>query len=98
MRCTPRPGSPPGRAHTMDRRSVRSTPPLPPPQCANASPSSHRRPTFPTCSLGPVAPSQATHCHPCALPSRSPSRRGRRLRAPTPVTPPPQLRPPPDPR
>jgi hypothetical protein len=47
-------------------------PPFPPPPCAHASTSSHRRLTFPTCSLGPVAPSQAAHCHPCALPSPEP--------------------------
>jgi hypothetical protein len=57
-------------------RPLRATPtrrpPLPPPPCAHASASSHCRPTFPTYSLGPVAPSQATPCHPCALPSPEP--------------------------
>jgi hypothetical protein len=57
-------------------RSPRTTPtrrpPLPPPPCAHASTSSHRRLTFPTCSLGSVAPSQAAHCHPCSLPSMEP--------------------------
>jgi hypothetical protein len=57
-------------------RSPRATPtrrlPLSPPPCAHASTSSHRRLTFPTCSVGPVAPSHAAHCHPCALPSPEP--------------------------
>jgi hypothetical protein len=50
--------------HTAVRR-----PPLAPPPWARASASFHRRPTIPTSSLGPVAPPQVTHCHPCALPS-----------------------------
>jgi hypothetical protein len=57
-------------------RSPRATPtcrpPLPQPPCAHGSTSSHRRLTFPTCSLGLVAPSHAAHCHPCALPSPEP--------------------------
>jgi hypothetical protein len=47
-------------------------PPLAPPPCARDSASLHRRQTFPTYSLGPVAPPQVAPFHPCALPSREP--------------------------
>jgi hypothetical protein len=69
----------PGGLHYKNPSAVcppRATPtrrlPSPPPPCAHASASSHRRPTFPTYSLGPVAPSQTAPCHQCALPSREP--------------------------
>jgi hypothetical protein len=64
-------------------------PPFPPPPCAHASASSHRRPTFPTYSLGPVARSQATPCQPCALPlpEAAAAATAGHHRAPTPATP-----------
>jgi hypothetical protein len=55
-------------------------PPLPPPPCAHTSASSHRRPTFPTYSLGPVARSQAALAIHAPSPHRNQSRRGRHRR------------------
>jgi hypothetical protein len=45
---------------------------LPPPPGARVSSSLHRRSASPTHPLGPVAPPQASHFHPCALPSLEP--------------------------
>jgi hypothetical protein len=47
-------------------------PPLPPPPCARVVSRPHRWSASPTHSLGPVAPQQASHFHPCALPSPEP--------------------------
>jgi hypothetical protein len=43
-----------------------------PPPCARVVSSPHRRAASPTHPLGPVAPPQASHFHPCALPSPEP--------------------------
>jgi hypothetical protein len=49
---------------------------------ALASASVHRRPTIPLSSLGPVAPPQVAHCHPCAFPSPESVRPRARRRGP----------------
>jgi hypothetical protein len=63
-----------------EHTAVRRPPLLPPPSLASAS--FHHRPTIPLSSLGPVAPPQVAHCHPCALPSPESVRPQARRRGP----------------